>query len=120
MKQRQRLSRATLRLFLPGFLVRWRYRSLLAPLRHAQMNCANLLESGKLDEAYRVTKTTPEELGNPAYDFYFGVAAVNSGEASDGALSLAESECDLRNTRRGHRAHSGCCGIQTPIDTVHF
>ena len=29
--------------FLPGLLVRWCYRSPLAPLRHAQMNCANCL-----------------------------------------------------------------------------
>ena len=79
-----------------------------------------LLEPGKPDEAYRVTKTTPEKLGNPAYDFYFGVAAVNSGKASDGALSLAESGCNPRNTRRGHQAHSGCCGIKMPIDAVHF
>ena len=41
-----------------------------------------LLEQGKPDEAYRIAKTTPDELGNPAFDFYFGVAAINSGKAS--------------------------------------
>ena len=47
-----------------------------------------LLEQGKPDEAYRIAKTTPDQLGNPAFDFYFGVAAVNTGKASDGVLSL--------------------------------
>ena len=79
-----------------------------------------LLEPGKPDEACRVAKTTPDELGNLAFNFYFGVAAVNGGKASEGALSMAESGCDLSNFRRGHGAHSGCCGVQMPINTVHF
>ena len=41
-----------------------------------------LLKQGKPDEAYRIAKTTPDELGNPAFDFYFGLAAINSGKAS--------------------------------------
>ncbi|MCY7388815.1 MAG: hypothetical protein LH481_12260 [Burkholderiales bacterium] len=47
-----------------------------------------LLEQAKHDEAYRVAKTTPGELGNPPFDFYFGVAAINSGKASEGVLAL--------------------------------
>ena len=47
-----------------------------------------LLEQGNHGEAYRVAKMTPGELGNPAFDFYFGVAAVNSGKTSEGILAL--------------------------------
>ena len=48
----------------------------------------NLLEQGKPTEAYRVAKLSPGEFGNPQFDFYFGVAAVNSGKASEGVLAL--------------------------------
>ena len=47
-----------------------------------------LLEQGKHDEAYRVAKLSPGELGNPPFDFYFGVAAINNGKASEGVLAL--------------------------------
>ncbi len=47
-----------------------------------------LLEQGNHAEAYRVAKTTPGELGNPPFDFYFGVAAINSGKTSEGILAL--------------------------------
>ena len=47
-----------------------------------------LLEQGKTEEAYQLGRKTPDELGNPAFDFYFGVAAVNSGKASEGVLAL--------------------------------
>lgn len=47
-----------------------------------------LLEKGKTAEAYQLGRKTPDELGNPAFDFYFGVAAVNSGKASEGVLAL--------------------------------
>lgn len=76
----------------------WRPRSgilfgavmLLAPTLYAAPadDVRNLLEQGKPDEAFRVSKLTPGELGNPPFDFYFGVAAVNSGKASEGVLAL--------------------------------
>jgi len=47
-----------------------------------------LLEQGKPDEAYRAAKLMPGELGNPPFDFYFGVAAVNNGKASEGVMAL--------------------------------
>ncbi len=47
-----------------------------------------LLEKGKTEEAYQLGRKTPDELGNPAFDFYFGVAAVNAGKASEGVLAL--------------------------------
>ena len=47
-----------------------------------------LLEQGKHADAYRQALRTPGEIGNPAFDFYYGVAAINSGKASEGVLAL--------------------------------
>lgn len=47
-----------------------------------------LLERGKADEAYRVGRSTPEQLGNPPFDFAFGIAAIAAGRASEGVLAL--------------------------------
>ena len=63
---------------------------LLAPTLFAAPadDLRKLLEQGKSDEAYRAAKLTPGELGNPPFDFYYGVAAINSGKASEGVLAL--------------------------------
>ena len=63
---------------------------LLAPALFAAPadDLRKLLEQGKHDEAYRAAKLSPGELGNPPFDFYFGVAAVNGGKASEGVLAL--------------------------------
>ncbi len=47
-----------------------------------------LVEQGKTSEAYELGKSHPEELGDPTYDFYFGVAAVSSGRSGEGVLAL--------------------------------
>lgn len=47
-----------------------------------------LIEQGKADEAYRLGRATPEQLGAPDFDLAFGVAAVNAGKASEGVLAL--------------------------------
>jgi len=47
-----------------------------------------LADQGKAAEAYALGKQHPEELGNPAFDFYFGVAAVDAGHAGEGVLAL--------------------------------
>lgn len=47
-----------------------------------------LLDQGKAAEAYALGKQHPEELGNPAFDFYYGVAAVDAGHAGEGVLAL--------------------------------
>ena len=120
MKQRQRLSPATLRHFFAGVVGAKASSQVTGAAAAPADELRKLLEPDKPDEAYRVAKTTPDELGNPAFNFYFGVAAVNRSKASEGALSMAKSGCDLSNFRRGHGAHSGCCGIQMPINTVHF
>ena len=47
-----------------------------------------LLEKGDAKAAYELGRRHPEQLGNPAFDFYFGVAAIDSGRAGEGVLAL--------------------------------
>lgn len=47
-----------------------------------------LLEKGDAKAAYEHGKKHPEQLGDPAFDFYFGVAAINAGHAGEGVLAL--------------------------------
>src|SRR3954470_21710406 len=47
-----------------------------------------LVDQGKGVEAYALGKNHPNELGNPAFDFYFGVAAIDAGHAGEGVLAL--------------------------------
>jgi hypothetical protein len=48
----------------------------------------SLVERGKSAEAYELGARHPELLGNPAFDFYFGVAAIDAGHAGEGVLAL--------------------------------
>jgi len=47
-----------------------------------------LLEQRKAADAYALAKQHPEEIGNPAFDFFFGIAAIDSGHAGEGVLAL--------------------------------
>lgn len=47
-----------------------------------------LLDKGEARAAYELGKKHPEELGHPVFDFYFGVAAIDSGRAGEGVLAL--------------------------------
>lgn len=47
-----------------------------------------LLEKGAARAAYEQAKKHPDQLGDPAFDFYFGVAAINAGHAGEGVLAL--------------------------------
>ena len=47
-----------------------------------------LLDQGKAAEAYALAKKNPGEIGNPGFDFYFGIAAIDSGHAGEGVLAL--------------------------------
>ncbi len=47
-----------------------------------------LMESGKPAEAYALGKQNPDSLGDPAFDFFFGVAAIEAGHAGEGVLAL--------------------------------
>jgi hypothetical protein len=67
----------------------------LCVLAFAQPLCAApaddlkaLIEKGDARGAYELGRKHPAELGNPAFDFYFGVAAIDSGHAGEGVLAL--------------------------------
>ncbi|HEY6281989.1 MAG TPA: surface lipoprotein assembly modifier [Burkholderiales bacterium] len=47
-----------------------------------------MLEQGKSKEAYELGKQHPELLGDPVFDFYYGVAAIDAGNAGEGVLAL--------------------------------
>ena len=47
-----------------------------------------LVDKGDAKGAYEFGKQHPEEFGNSAFDFYFGVAAIDSGHAGEGVLAL--------------------------------
>jgi len=47
-----------------------------------------LMEAGKPAEAYALGKQFPEALGDPTFDFFFGVAAIEAGHAGEGVLAL--------------------------------
>ena len=48
----------------------------------------SLLEQGRAAQAYQIGKQHPDQLGRPDFDFYFGIAAVDSGHAGEGVLAL--------------------------------
>jgi len=48
----------------------------------------SLLEQGQPAKAYELGKTTPDLLGNPAFDFFFGIAALDAGAPGEGVLAL--------------------------------
>src|SRR6185436_8343904 len=47
-----------------------------------------LLEQGKAAEAYALGRGHPELFGTAAFDFYYGIAATDSGHAGEGVLAL--------------------------------
>src|SRR3954466_3249487 len=47
-----------------------------------------LLDHGNAAAAYPSGKSHPDEFGNPSFDFYFGIAAIDSGHSGEGVLAL--------------------------------
>lgn len=47
-----------------------------------------LVEQGKAADAYALGKKSSDQFGDPGFDFYYGVAAIDSGHAGDGVLAL--------------------------------
>lgn len=47
-----------------------------------------LLEKGNAAAAYAEAKKHPEQLGDPAFDFWFGLAAIDGGRPGEGVLAL--------------------------------
>lgn len=47
-----------------------------------------LVESKQSAAAYALGEAHPEKLGDPDFDFYFGIAAIDQGHAGQGVLAL--------------------------------
>ena len=47
-----------------------------------------LAQAGRAADAYALGKQHPDAMGDPAFDFFFGIAAIDSGHAGDGVLAL--------------------------------
>ena len=47
-----------------------------------------LLEAGKYSEAYQLGRQHGDALGQPAFDFYYGIAALDGGAPGEGVLAL--------------------------------
>jgi len=47
-----------------------------------------LLDQGRAAEAYELGRRNPQSLGSSGFDFYFGIAATDSGHAGEGVLAL--------------------------------
>lgn len=47
-----------------------------------------LLEQKKPIEAYNLARGNPGEMGNPIFDFFYGIAAIDAGHAGEGVLAL--------------------------------
>ena len=48
----------------------------------------DLLEQNRFFDAYQVGRSLPEHYGEPAFDLYFGISAIEAGHASEGVLAL--------------------------------
>lgn len=61
-----------------------------------------LVEQNRFSEAFELGKKNPDLLGDPVFDFFYGIAAMESGRVGDGVLSLERyvlSYPDNRNAR---------------------
>jgi len=47
-----------------------------------------LMEAGKFSDAYQLGKQHQEQMGQPAFDFFFGIAALDGGSPGEGILAL--------------------------------
>lgn len=46
------------------------------------------VESGKFEMAYRTAQSNPDQIGNPHFDFIYGLAAIGAGHIAEGLLAL--------------------------------
>ncbi len=47
-----------------------------------------LLDQGKAEEAYQLGRRAPERKGEPAFDYAYGLAAIQAGRPAEGVLAL--------------------------------
>ncbi|MBI4997194.1 MAG: tetratricopeptide repeat protein [Rhodocyclales bacterium] len=59
-----------------------------AALADATSDLRALVEQGRYQEAYELGNRHAERFGDPDFDFYFGIAAIDAGKAGDGLLAL--------------------------------
>lgn len=63
----------------------------LAPLHlsaASPLDLKALLDQGRAEEAYRLGRASADRLGDPAFDYAFGVAAIAAGKAGEGVMAL--------------------------------
>ena len=48
----------------------------------------SLLEQKKAEDAYQLGRASPELLGDSAFDFFYGIAAIDAGLPGEGVLAL--------------------------------
>ena len=60
-----------------------------------------MLEQGKAVDAYNLGSKNPDFLGQPAFDFYFGIAAIDSGHAGEGVLALERYMINFPDNQNG-------------------
>lgn len=61
-----------------------------SPLAHADVpeDMKSLVEQGRFADAFELGLKNEKFTGEPIYDYYFGIAAIDSGRASLGVLAL--------------------------------
>jgi hypothetical protein len=47
-----------------------------------------LFESGRAHDALTLARANPQLMGNPQYDYYYGLAAIDSGAPGEGVMAL--------------------------------
>jgi len=48
----------------------------------------HLLDQNRFVDAYDIGRNSPDSYGDPAFDFFFGIAAIDAGHAGEGILAL--------------------------------
>jgi hypothetical protein len=47
-----------------------------------------MLEASQDSQAFQMGRANPDLLGEPLFDFFFGIAAINAGSPGEGVLAL--------------------------------
>ena len=58
-----------------------------------------LMEQNKFVEAYQLGKKNPDLLGEPLFDFYYGIAALDAGAPGEGVLALERYNLTFTDNR---------------------
>jgi hypothetical protein len=69
---------------LAGAMMAWALAAHAAPADELK----RLVEQGRSEQAYALGAQHPELRGRPEFDYYFGIAAIDTGYAGEGVLAL--------------------------------